>query len=56
MWMSQVQSRKLQVTTRSFFVTGEKVSKTIKQVEQLKKLRHKIVGVIFFNKKSEIGK
>ena len=54
--MIEFQSRKLQVTTRSFSVTCEQDSKTIKQVEQLKKLGHKTVGWIFFNKETETGK
>ena len=46
--MSQVQSREIQMITRSSFVTGEKVSKTMKQFRQLKKLRYKNVGWNFF--------
>ena len=52
--MVQVLSRELQVTTRSFFVSTEQDSKTIKQVEQLKKIRHKNVGWIFFKKQLKL--
>ena len=46
--LRQVQSSQLQVNTRSFFVTCEQVSKTIKQVRELKKKRYTNVGWNFF--------